>query len=140
SAWTPSRSLGLRKSSGLPTLQASISYRRHPVFWLPRSASRACTVMTSNSSRPACCSTTPSTDGAGTQPKKPIIGLPHQVHAHEHGGRTCPPWTRTHTRNRGLFPSPRCSGLRWTRGTLRPDGKGSGAGQGVAHKDRDARG
>ncbi len=47
-----------------------------PGFWRRRSASRACTGTTSNSSMPACCSTMHSTAGAGTQRRRPTTGRP----------------------------------------------------------------
>ncbi len=47
-----------------------------PAYSPPHWASPACMPTICNSSKPGCCSMTPSTVGAATPPTKPIIGLP----------------------------------------------------------------
>ena len=50
--------------------------RKRPACSRRRSGCRGCTTTISSSSRPACCSTTPSIAGAATQPAKPTTGRP----------------------------------------------------------------
>ncbi|MGY4428548.1 rhodanese-related sulfurtransferase [Bradyrhizobium sp. F1.13.1] len=72
----PARCSGWQRWCAAPTPGGPTLRRRRPACSQLRSGCRGCMMTTSNSSKPACCSTTPSIAGAVTLRLRPTTGRP----------------------------------------------------------------